>query len=74
MPNGYRDWTNGRFMHAPPPRATSPSQAEIIDALVAALEGLIAELKREMPNAADLEKGTAWLDAEAALALARGGK
>ncbi|TIL38495.1 hypothetical protein [Mesorhizobium sp.] len=44
------------------------------DALVAALEGLVHELERDMPNATDDEKGTAWLDADAALALARGGK
>lgn len=38
MSNDHRDWTNGRFMHAPPVKMAPPTDKEIIDALVAALK------------------------------------
>lgn len=54
-------------------RLASVEAADVIDALEAALSGLVAELRREMPDARDSDKGTAWLAADEALTLARKG-
>lgn len=73
MSNDHRDWTNGRFMHAPPVKAKPPSDKQIIDALVAALEGILEDADFIESNTPHLGDGY-FISARAALELARKGR
>ncbi|MFC5584407.1 hypothetical protein ACFPOD_04735 [Nitratireductor kimnyeongensis] len=68
MSNDHRDWTSGRFMHAPPVKVAPPTDKEIIDALVAALENVRDGVPRVLRDEGMLEQ------IDAALELARKGE